>query len=57
MDGDGRKISMEHLYEIGAGESNDDVISGLGRHLAAKFKISQTTRKPLRIEKMSKYHL
>jgi hypothetical protein len=32
-----RKSSTEHFSEIGVGESNGDVISGLGRHLAAHF--------------------
>jgi hypothetical protein len=33
---DRRKISTDHLYKIGVGESNGDVISAVGRHLAAE---------------------
>ena len=33
---DRRKISTECLHKIGVGESNCNVIFGLGRHLAAK---------------------
>ena len=33
---DRRKISTHSLYKIGVGESNGNVIFGLGRHLAAK---------------------
>ncbi len=32
-DEDRRKLSMFHLQEVGVGESNGDVIFGLGRHL------------------------
>jgi hypothetical protein len=39
-------MSIEHLWEIGVGEPNDDVISGLRCLLAAKFKFSQNTREP-----------
>ena len=34
--GDRRKISTDRLYKIGVGESNRDVISAAGRHLAVK---------------------
>jgi hypothetical protein len=27
---------MDHLYQIGVGEANGDVISAVGRHLAAE---------------------
>ncbi len=40
-----RKLSVEHLYEIGVGESDGDNISGLKRHLAAKFTFAKITRK------------
>ncbi len=46
MDEDRRKLSIDQLNEIGVAESNGDVISGLGRHLAAEFTFSQITRKP-----------
>jgi hypothetical protein len=39
-------MSMDHSEEIGVGESNGDITSGLGRHLAAEFTFSQNTRKP-----------
>jgi hypothetical protein len=45
-DEDRRKLSTDHLQEIGVGESNGDVISGLRRYLAAVFTFSQITRKP-----------
>jgi hypothetical protein len=41
---------MDHLKEIGVGESNGDFIVGLRRHLAAKFTFSQNTRKPSGID-------
>jgi hypothetical protein len=42
---DRRTLSTDHLQEIGVGESNGDVISGLGHHLAAEFTLSQNARK------------
>jgi hypothetical protein len=33
---DGRKISTGRLYKVGVEESNGDVISAVGRHLAAE---------------------
>ncbi len=39
---DRRKMSMDHLSDVGAKESNGDVISVLGRHLADKFTFSQS---------------
>jgi hypothetical protein len=39
-------MSMENLWEIGVGESKDDVISGLGRYQAAEFTYAKITPKP-----------
>jgi hypothetical protein len=47
---DRRKMSVEHLKEIGVGELNGDVASGLRRQLAAEFTFSQNPRKMSKID-------
>jgi hypothetical protein len=42
---------MDHLEGVGVEKSSDDVISGLGHHLAAEFTFSQITGKSSRIDK------
>jgi hypothetical protein len=56
MNGDRWKMSGEHLKKIGVGESNGDVISGLGRHIAAEVTFSQSTRKPSPIDEYCQWN-
>jgi hypothetical protein len=39
-------MTMDHLEEVGAGDSNGDFISGPRCHLAAEFRFSKIARKP-----------
>jgi hypothetical protein len=45
-----RNMLTDYLKEIGAEESNGDIICGLRRHLVAVLTFSKITRKPSRID-------
>jgi hypothetical protein len=48
---------MNHLEEIGVGESNGDVISGSRHHLAAELHFCRITKTVTDRRKMSTDHL